>query len=80
MVVATCGISNRFVKWCSSDDEVRGLVSKIEEGRMKAGREMNRRHVAGLKDKLKALSLGLSFLKRNQCLLIYLSLGKQEKF
>ena len=63
-----------------SDDEVRELVLKIEEGRLKAGRETNRRHVAGLKYKLKALSLGLSFLKLNQCLLIYLSLGKQENF
>lgn len=31
-----------------SDDEVRELVSKIEEGRLKAGRETNRKHVAGL--------------------------------
>jgi len=39
-----------------SDDEVREFVSKIEEGRLKAGREMNGRHVAGLKDKLKTLA------------------------
>lgn len=32
-----------------SDDEVRGLVSKIEEVRLKAGRETNKKHVAGLK-------------------------------
>ncbi|MBQ0726984.1 MAG: NERD domain-containing protein [Thalassolituus oleivorans] len=32
-----------------SDDEVRVLVEKIEEGRLKAGRETNKRHVAGLK-------------------------------
>ncbi|MCA6128739.1 nuclease-related domain-containing protein [Thalassolituus oleivorans] len=34
-----------------SDDEVRGLVEKIEEGRLKAGRETNRRHVAGMKSR-----------------------------
>lgn len=28
-----------------SDDEVRGLVAKIEEGRLKAGMETNKRHV-----------------------------------
>ena len=32
-----------------SDDEVSGLVAKIEEGRLKVGRATNRRHVAGLK-------------------------------
>jgi hypothetical protein len=31
-----------------SDDEVRGLVTKIEKGRLKAGREKNKRHVARL--------------------------------
>lgn len=43
------GYIKSFQDLVFSDDEVRGLVSKIEEGRLKAGRETNRRHVAGLK-------------------------------
>ena len=39
-----------------SDDEVRGLVSKIEEVRLKAGRETNKKHVAGLKARSKTLA------------------------
>jgi hypothetical protein len=38
-----------------SDDAVRGMVSKIDEGRLKVGMETNKRHVAGLNAKSKTL-------------------------
>ncbi|MFP6790876.1 MAG: nuclease-related domain-containing protein [Thalassolituus sp.] len=46
---AYVGYIKSFREVVFSDDEVGELVSKIEEGRFKAGRETNRRHVAGLK-------------------------------
>ena len=47
--VGYVGYIKSFQDVVFSDDEVRGLVAKIEEGRLKAGRETNKRHVAGLK-------------------------------